>query len=465
MLVGPSLLLAMRGGAPRTSRLKQQLKADSASILAGCGSNFAKRLADGRLELEPRTEEVVRVLGGWEERHGPSKLLIGMRQQDQAQPVNADGFRKLFEQDGLAVRRRDSLCKALETYTREMITPSPETRIRFDAEVELCYNLVFETSECAHSLPDKDPRHVTSWQRRMLAGQAGLKIKSLGTHSERSLRTAVLAMSLGVCGQACSENEIHDVRLVYFDLLSAMKMLKATNEELEEVVAEARLLDGGAANWSDAYKIHVQLPNIHHASFWSSTTFPWLDEVQARYAEIRDELDAYLQLTGTGAFPTQPASARLESAPKHWNSLVLTATQGHLCARHFPITCGAVGFDRRPALQKTSFQWPVDTPRGYRRMEPPGLQVHIYQLMPGGRVLPHRGAFCRLVAALGLRIPATGAPLTVGGETRYFREGEFIVFDDSTEHDVFNPSTNESRYVLTIMMLHPQCCHECDGKA
>ena len=109
----------------------------------------------------------------------------------------------------------------------------------------------------------------------MLAGQAGLKMKSLGTHSEQSLRTAVLAMSGGVCGKDCSENEIHDVRLVYFDLLSAMKMLNATNEELEEVVAEARLLGGGAANWTDAYAIHVQLPNVHHASFWSPAAFPW----------------------------------------------------------------------------------------------------------------------------------------------------------------------------------------------
>lgn len=465
LLVGPSVFPAMRGGTPMVSRLKQQLKADSASILAGCGSNFDKRLADGRLQLEPRTEELVRVLEGWEERQGASKLLLGMQKQEQSQPVNAYAFRELFERDGLAVRRRDSLCKALEAYARESKSPSPETRIRHDAEVELCYNLIFEASECAHSLPDSDPRHVTSWQRRMLAGQAGLKIKSLGTHSEQSLRTAVLAMSGGVCGKACSENEVHDVRLVYFDLLSAMKMLNATHEELEEVVAEARLLDGSAANWSDAYAIHVQLPNIQHASFWSPTAFPWLEEVQARYTDIRDELDDYLKLTGTGPFATQPASARLESAPQQWNSLVLTSKQGQLCSQHFPITCGAVGFDRRPALQKTNFEWPADTPRGYRRMAPPGLQVHIYQLMPGGRVLPHRGVFCRLVGALGLRIPATGAPLTVGGETRFFREGEFIVFDDSTEHDVVNPSTNESRYVLTIMMLHPQCCRGCNDEA
>ncbi|MEC7231222.1 MAG: hypothetical protein VXV91_08510, partial [Verrucomicrobiota bacterium] len=46
----------------------------------------------------------------------------------------------------------------------------------------------------------------------------------------------------------CDESEIADVRNVYFEILSAMKMLNATTEELEEVVAEARLLDGGVAN-------------------------------------------------------------------------------------------------------------------------------------------------------------------------------------------------------------------------
>ena len=247
------------------------------------------------------------------------------------------------------------------------------------------------------------------------------------------------------------------------NLLSAMKMLNATADELEEVVAEARLLDGGAANWKDAHAIHAQLPNIRATPFWKPSDFPWLSQLAARYADIRDELDGYLEFTGTGPFASQPGSARLEAGPKQWNSLVLTAVDGDLCTQHFPVTCAAVGFGRRPALQRKNFAWPPQTPRGYEKQAPPGLQVHIYQLMPGGRVLPHRGEHCRLVAALGLRIPATGATITVGGETRQFREGEFVLFDDSWEHDVVNPSATESRYVLTTMLLHPECCRGCEA--
>ena len=77
------------------------------------------------------------------------------------------------------------------------------------------------------------------------------------------------------------------------------------------------------------------------------------------------------------------------------------------------------------------------------------------------QVLPHRGVFCRLVAALGLRVPAAGSTLTVGGQPRQFEEGKWLVFDDSWEHDVVNPSTNETRFGLTTMMLHPECCRGC----
>eukprot|EP01052_Picozoa_sp_SAG31_P022812 SAG31_NODE_1836_length_7126_cov_8.436175_2_plen_457_part_00 len=436
-------------GSVATGRLKQRLEADSASILGTCQS-FGKMSVG---ELEPRTHQLVMKMKELEQRKGPSKLLRVLRQQGQSQlPVEADGFRDLFERDGLAVRARDMLCKALEAYVGQTRSP----------EVELCYRVNYEAAQCAHyALPQNDPRHVTDWQRRMLSGEAGLKIKSFGTNSEQSLLAATMAMFSGVCAQDCDESEIADVRNVYFELLSAMKMLNATTEELEEVVAEARLLDGGAANWKDAYAIHVQLPNIHQANFWQPADFPWLEEIRAKYSDIRDELDRYLKFIGTGPFASQPASARLEAGPKQWNSLLLTAAEGGLCSEHFPITCAAVGFNRRPALQKKNFKWPSKTPHSYQRMEPPGLQVHIYQLMPGGRVLPHRGVFCRLVAALGLRVPDTGAPITVGGETRNFTEGEFVVFDDAWEHDVVNPSLDEPRYVLTTMMLHPECCRGC----
>lgn len=122
--------------------------------------------------------------------------------------------------------------------------------------------MIAEAVECAHALPEKDPRHVPAALRRMLAGPAGVKIMSFGTKSAESLRAAVRALSTGVRGEPCAKDEVAECRNLYFDLLSAMKMLDATEEELAEVLAEARTLAGGAADWKDAKSIDVQLPNV-----------------------------------------------------------------------------------------------------------------------------------------------------------------------------------------------------------
>ena len=164
------------GPPAATRRLKQQLQADSAAALGSCESRFGKRLADGLPELEPRTRELVQHLKGWQESHGPVKVY--------GQPVDADQLAEIFERDGLAVRARDSLCKALEAYVKQVKSPTPDSRRRLDFQVELCYTVIFQATECASNLPSDDSRHVTSWQRRMLAGQAGLKIKAFGTNSE-----------------------------------------------------------------------------------------------------------------------------------------------------------------------------------------------------------------------------------------------------------------------------------------
>ena len=93
-------------------------------------------------------------------------------------------------------------------------------------------------------------------------------------------------------------------------------------------------------------------------------------------------------------------------------------------------------------------------------------------LRPGTKLAPHCGPTnARLRAHLGLVVPKAptetrtprddgavgGGPslgMRVGDETRQWREGELLLFDDSFEHEVWNTS-EEARLVLIVDLWHP----------
>ena len=77
----------------------------------------------------------------------------------------------------------------------------------------------------------------------------------------------------------------------------------------------------------------------------------------------------------------------------------------------------------------------------------------LLMLAPGARLSPHRGPGGRLVAHLGVKIPPTSF-LTVSGQRLRWREGGFIVFDDSVLHSAENPSAR-ARYILHVAFPAP----------
>ena len=88
----------------------------------------------------------------------------------------------------------------------------------------------------------------------------------------------------------------------------------------------------------------------------------------------------------------------------------------------------------------------------------PGLMMAGFsRLSPGTHINPHRGyegyAGYVLRLHLGLEIP-DGCALRVESETRTWREGECLVFDDSFEHEAWNKSSLP-RTVLLIDFLNP----------
>ncbi|VDK50011.1 unnamed protein product [Anisakis simplex] len=84
--------------------------------------------------------------------------------------------------------------------------------------------------------------------------------------------------------------------------------------------------------------------------------------------------------------------------------------------------------------------------------------LKISLLTSGTRVWPHCGySNCRLQAHLGLVVPSE-ARIRVADETRGWKTGRFIIFDDSYEHEMWfdGASANKMRLVLSIYLWHPE---------
>jgi ornithine lipid ester-linked acyl 2-hydroxylase len=76
---------------------------------------------------------------------------------------------------------------------------------------------------------------------------------------------------------------------------------------------------------------------------------------------------------------------------------------------------------------------------------------------PYAHILPHKG-YSRMVLRghLGLIIPNTKkCMIRVGEETRNWKEGEVIIFDDSYEHEAWN-KTEKPRAVLMFDIANPE---------
>ena len=75
-------------------------------------------------------------------------------------------------------------------------------------------------------------------------------------------------------------------------------------------------------------------------------------------------------------------------------------------------------------------------------------------LTPGTHIRPHNGLLnTRLICHLPLIVP-DGCGLRVGAETRSWREGELLIFDDSFEHEAWNHGASD-RTVLLFEIWRP----------
>ena len=186
-------------------------------------------------------------------------------------------------------------------------------------------------------------------------------------------------------------------------------------------------------------------PYLAQRQFFEREEFDWAEELEAAAPAIRDELVA---LVNQGADfrpyvqddPNRPPRDfhGLNNNPD-WTALYLWK-DGKLVdenACRCPRTVEAL---RNVPLSTIGARTPT---------------VLFSKLEPAAHIPSHHGMLnCRLICHLPLIVP-NGCWLRVGNETREWKEGELLIFDDSIEHEARNPS-GEIRIILLFDIWRPE---------
>ena len=173
-----------------------------------------------------------------------------------------------------------------------------------------------------------------------------------------------------------------------------------------------------------------------YRTFFDPRSFVWTQALESHWADIRNELDAVL-----GALALLPGFEDIQveeaaiSNDRRWKILPFVA-YGHRVQQNLqrcPTTARALALI-------------------------PGLRAAMFSIFEPGKTVPeHRGPYGGVLRYhLGLKVPVPGQQcgICVGGETRYWGNGQSLVFDDTHPHHAWNHSA-ESRVVLFVDFDRP----------
>ena len=188
-------------------------------------------------------------------------------------------------------------------------------------------------------------------------------------------------------------------------------------------------------------------PGLAPVEFFDRKDFPWTEELEAKTPDIQAELAGVFADAGATSdivpYAQLPDTEPLEQWAELNNSLSWSAyhfaLRGELDAEHrakCPNTTAALDAVPQPFVQHRS----------------PTALFSI--LRPGTHIPPHCGySNFRLICHLPLVLPPD-CHFRVGNETRQWRIGETLIFDDTIEHEAWNNS-GHIRTVLIFDVWHP----------
>jgi hypothetical protein len=186
-------------------------------------------------------------------------------------------------------------------------------------------------------------------------------------------------------------------------------------------------------------------PGLREREFHPRSLFPWIEELESATEEIVAELKAVMSAERAELVPYvqyedhlpldqwKPLNKSLDWTAIH---LLQNGSAVEANARHCPKTMEILRSVPQPQIPGAS----------------PNAMFSL--LAPKTRIPPHHGVNnARLVCHLPLVVPE-GCWFRVGAETRYWKTGEVLVFDDTIEHEAMNP-TADLRVVLIFDTWHP----------
>jgi aspartate beta-hydroxylase len=173
-----------------------------------------------------------------------------------------------------------------------------------------------------------------------------------------------------------------------------------------------------------------EYPDLELRPWHDASDFPLAGYLEARFAEIRDEVLAL-----------QPARFHRETER--------IGRTGDWDVAFF--------YERGRRRQEVCEVCPVTT-RGIETMptmRTAGGLIYVSRMRPGTHIEPHRGPTnLRLRCHLGITVPEGDCALRVGDDTRHWQDGQCLVFDDYLEHEAWN-HTERDRIVLIVDLWHP----------
>lgn len=185
-------------------------------------------------------------------------------------------------------------------------------------------------------------------------------------------------------------------------------------------------------------------PGLPQRQFYEREEFSWLVEIEASVPAMRNELLAVLA-DGKDFAPYVEANS---DRPRAANPLINDPSWGAFYfwrngaqvaenAARCPATMAALALAPMPTIDQRS-------------------PIALWSLLkPGTHIQPHHGLLnTRLICHIPLIVPGNCA-LRVGNETREWREGQALIFDDSFEHEAWNQS-DSTRVVLLFEIWRPE---------
>ncbi|MDB5692082.1 MAG: aspartyl/asparaginyl beta-hydroxylase protein [Alphaproteobacteria bacterium] len=191
-------------------------------------------------------------------------------------------------------------------------------------------------------------------------------------------------------------------------------------------------------------------PGLPQRRYYERSEFAWAPRVEAAAAAMREELRAFFEAGGEGFTPyvvSDPTRPRTDfhglTDNPAWSTL-------YLWEKGAPVEAAIARFPDTFAAVKD-----LDLPQLGARAP----SILFSRLQAGARIPAHHGVMnARLICHLPLIVPAE-CGFCVGGETRAWREGELLVFDDTVEHQAWNGSDRD-RIILIFDVWRPELGQE-----